>query len=278
MVAVEDHLAFKRAIASIFTRTSATHDRVGTPMFARFGEALVEHVGPGEGDLVLDVAAGAGATLFPAAVRIGHGGLVVGVDLASGMAERLHREVVARSVPNATVTVADAERLPFADRSFDILLCGFGLFFFPDVARALGEFRRVLRAGGTLGVSTFAPEGEASLERIRRQIAPHAATPPPRAPDDRFDEPGKVGAALRHAGFDGVEVETLPLELVFPDLDTLWSWIWSMEFRDDLERMDERRVAAARASVAAELAPAPGAPEIRFRMDALLTRARKPRR
>lgn len=267
--------AYKRAIASIFTRTSTTHDTVGTPMFEHLGSSLVEYVEPRRGYRVLDVAAGTGATLFPAARRVGEGGRVIGVDLAPGMVQQLRARIAARGVTNAAVAVADAEHLPFPDDSFDALLCGFALFFFPHTGRALGEFRRVLRVGGVLGLSTFAREGQASFERIRQGIFAHVADPPAPETKVEFDQPRQLHEALGTARFE-VEVDVSPLELVLPDVDALWGWLWSMEFRDDLERMDAEARAAVRRSMAADLAPSQGATEIRLRMDALLTRARKP--
>lgn len=269
--------AVKRAIAGTFSRTSATHDTVGTPLFADVGSALVASMELGPGDRVLDVAAGTGATMLPSARRVGSNGRVVGVDLAPGMVERLRARVSAEGLPNAAVGVADAERLPFASGSFDALVCGFALFFFPDPDGALKEFRRVLRAGATLGLSTFAPKGRASLDRIRHRIVAHREGPP--APPDTaaFDQPPALRQALETAGFVEVTVEAYPIDLVLPGVDGLWDWLWTMEFGDDLEMMDAQAREAVRRSLAADLAPTGAeAPEIRLPMDALLTRASTP--
>src|SRR5688500_2176491 len=83
------------------------------------GRRLVEGVGVSAGDAVLDVATGRGAVLFPAAERVGPGGSVVGIDLAVGMVERTRAEIERRGVANASVRQMDAERLDFADGSFD---------------------------------------------------------------------------------------------------------------------------------------------------------------
>jgi hypothetical protein len=71
-------------------------------------------------------------------------------------------------------------------------------------------------------------------------------------------------------------VEVSPFELVLPDFDAWWAWISSMEFRLELERLDETTLERLRESARAELTVHPGASEIRIRMDALLTLARKP--
>ena len=48
----------------------------------------------------------------------------------------------------------DAEKLEFPDNSFDFVFCGFALFFFPSILKAVSEFKRVLKPGGRLVVST----------------------------------------------------------------------------------------------------------------------------
>lgn len=266
----------KAAIARLFTETSQRHDTVGNGLFRHFGRLLVERLDLTGNEMLLDVAAGAGASLFPAAEQLHDGGHVIGVDLAPGMVTRLETEIESRGVANAEARLADAEALPFDDGSFDAIVCGFGLFFFPDLAGALAESYRVLRSGGAFAASTFTPRGLASLDRIWRLISTHAPVPDPDPPEERLDRPRQLRAVLGAAGFAQVTVEAAPFESVFDGFDEWWGWIWSMEFSDVLARMDPetlgrfRRYALQRLSKGDERAP------IRSRMDALLTIARKP--
>lgn len=268
--------AYKESLASLFSRTSESHDSSGTPLFAHFGSMLVDWVGLNLGDRVLDVGAGTGATLVPAARQVGAGGRVVGVDLAPGMVDRLAETITATGMANAEALVADAEALPYPDESFDIVLCAFTLFFFADTERALAEFRRVLRDGGALAISTFTRQGSASIDRIWKRLSAHIAVPPPADDEKRFDESERLVAVLSDAGFVDIEVLESPFEVVLPDFEAWWRWILSMEFREYVERMDAETLNRFRAVAAADFSSQPSAPEIRFRMDALLTRARKP--
>jgi ubiquinone/menaquinone biosynthesis C-methylase UbiE len=70
---------------------------------------------------------------------------IVATDLNQGMLD-----VAARRVKSDRICfqVADAQHLPFADESFDLVVCQFGVMFFPDKAKANAEARRVLRSGG----------------------------------------------------------------------------------------------------------------------------------
>ena len=266
----------EQSVAEVFSSTSESHDSAGG-LFTHFGSMLVERAQLKSGQRVLDVAAGTGASLIPAAGRVGPTGRVVGLDLAPGMVDRLRRLIHAGGIANAEALLGDAEEMPFADESFDAVLCGFGLFFLPDPQGGLAEFRRVLRPGGTLALSTFTREGSATMDGIWQRIGAHVSVPPPADDERRFHDPAQLTSALERAGFTTVDVEPSPFELVLPDVDTWLSWLRSMEFREYLDRLDAPALERFRSSAADELEDQPGAPEIRLRMDALLTRARKPR-
>ena len=117
-----------------------------TPM----GEALIDAAGVGPGQEVLDVACGTGFVTRLAAERAG-AGHVTGVDVNPGMLA-----VAGRTCPRGiTFTQAPADRLPFPDNSFDVLLCQQAVQFFPNTAAALVEFGRVLRPGGRLAATVW---------------------------------------------------------------------------------------------------------------------------
>ena len=269
--------ARKDAIAALFSRTSARHDRVGG-LFQQFGSLLVEWSQIQPGDRVLDIAAGTGQSLVPAAARVGHAGRVVGADLAPGMVEALRRVIRERALDNAEVLVADAEQLPFDDGQFDVLLCGFGLFFFPDPQRALAEFRRVLRANGTVALSTFTRAGSDSMDGMWRLIGKHVAVPSAAAGEARFHDPERIVTALRDAGFNDIQIEISPFEVILPDVDVWLQWLGSMEFGEYVERLNDDALERLKRSAVIELGGSAASKEIRFRMDALLTRARAPYR
>src|SRR6187551_2819257 len=95
---------------------------------------------------VLEIAAGTGAVTRHLATDLPEGSTIVATDLNPGMIARAREVGTARPVEWQT---ADAMKLPFADASFDAVVCQFGVMFFPDRAAAFAEARRVLRPGGT---------------------------------------------------------------------------------------------------------------------------------
>jgi SAM-dependent methyltransferase len=136
------------------------------------GERLVERVGVGPGTRVLDVACGTGNAAIPAART---GAQVTGVDLTPEMLD------VARSrARDAGVDIewleADAEDLPFEDRSFDVVLSTFGCMFAPRHEAVAEELVRVLRPGGRLAVCAWTPEG--TIGDFFRTVGAHLPPPP----------------------------------------------------------------------------------------------------
>jgi ubiquinone/menaquinone biosynthesis C-methylase UbiE len=137
------------------------------------GDDLVELVGVGSGEAVLDVACGTGNAAIPAAAKSGK---VTGLDITPELFEDGRRRAAEAGVEIEWVE-GDAEDLPFEDESFDVVLSTFGCMFAPDHQRAAGEIARVLRPGGRLGIAAWRPEG--SIGQFFQTIAKHAPAPPP---------------------------------------------------------------------------------------------------
>jgi SAM-dependent methyltransferase len=116
--------------------------------------------------VVLDVGCGNGLYLSVLRER-GHTGPLVGVDFSPGMA------LVARSY--APTAVGDIQALPVRDGVADVALCAHMLYHVPDLPRAVGELRRVLRPGGSAVVVTNGPdhtaESSAILDRALWEVA-----------------------------------------------------------------------------------------------------------
>jgi SAM-dependent methyltransferase len=119
------------------------------------GEMLCEAVDLRAGNLVLDVACGAGNASIAAARRFAD---VVGVDYVPALLERA-RECAAAERMDITYLEGDAEALDFPDASFDVVLSTFGVMFAPDHSRAASELLRVCRSGGKIGLGCWTPDG-----------------------------------------------------------------------------------------------------------------------
>jgi len=79
---------------------------------------------------------------------------------------------------------ADAEALPFADASFDVVLSTFGVMFTPDQAQAAAEMVRVCRPGGRIGLANWTPEG--FIGQVFKTLGRHLPPPPGVQPPSRW--------------------------------------------------------------------------------------------
>jgi ubiquinone/menaquinone biosynthesis C-methylase UbiE len=135
------------------------------------GETLAEAVDVRAGEQVLDVAAGNGNATLAAAHRFAQ---VTSTDYVPALLDKGRERARAEGL-SVEFKVADAEQLPYADRSFDVVLSTFGAMFTPDHARTASEMMRVLRSGGRIGLANWTPDG--FIGRLFKVIGAHV--PPP---------------------------------------------------------------------------------------------------
>jgi ubiquinone/menaquinone biosynthesis C-methylase UbiE len=118
------------------------------------GEMLCEAIDLRSNQRVLDVAAGNGNATLAAARRFAD---VVSTDYVGALLDHGRRRAEAERLPVA-FQEADAEALPFADASFDVVLSTFGVMFAPNQEQAASELLRVCRVGGKIGLANWTPE------------------------------------------------------------------------------------------------------------------------
>ena len=119
------------------------------------GEMLCEALDLRAGERVLDVAAGNGNATLAAARRWCD---VVSTDYVGALLERGKARASAEGLA-VQFEEADAENLPYADASFDVVLSTFGVMFTPNQERAASELARVCRSGGRIGLANWTPSG-----------------------------------------------------------------------------------------------------------------------
>lgn len=107
-----------------------------------------------EGDRVLDLAGGTGDLAGAFAKRVGDSGLVLHTDINEAMLRQGRERLLDQGLVLPTL-LCDAEQLPLADASFDLVSVAFGLRNMTHKERALAEMARVLRPGGRLLVLEF---------------------------------------------------------------------------------------------------------------------------
>ncbi|MES2756473.1 MAG: class I SAM-dependent methyltransferase [Pseudomonadota bacterium] len=107
------------------------------------------------GTRVLDLGCGAGQIAIPAARA---GAEVTGIDIAANAIDEARRRAAAEGV-TVRFEEADAEELPFADESFDMVVSMIGAMFAPRPDRVIAEMLRVCRHGGRIAMANWTAEG-----------------------------------------------------------------------------------------------------------------------
>lgn len=228
----------KDNISALYNRVAPLYGQVGPGFFACAGQQLVSCMSIPEGAHVLDVGVGRGANLFPAAEKVGPHGQVIGIDLAEQMLQETSSEIARRNLPQATVLYMDAEQLTFAPDSFEAVLCGFAIFLFPHLERALSEFFRVLRPGGQLGI-TIAHNPDALAIWYGELITAYHDQYhfPLNAGGTTLDYHSEMPHYLSHAGFHNIQILHHQTEATYTSPQQWWDAKWTHGTRYSLEHM-----------------------------------------
>ena len=241
----------KKYLAEVFSRSASTYDCVGPQFFSHFGHRLVELTEIPKGAKVLDVASGNGATLFPSAERVGAKGQIIGIDLSEGMVHETATKIQRSGIKNVEICQIDAEHLSFLDASFDLILCGFAIFFFPQLQQTLNEFLRVLKPNGRIGISTFAKNKEFDwIEQLIRSYLP--ILPPQNCQKEKgiiFDIPDGLKTIFTEAGFENVRVIAEKKDFVYANEEEWWAQQWSHGMRELLEQLESDNLGLLKADI-----------------------------
>ena len=180
-------------------------------IFAPYAIDLARRVAALRPETILEIACGTGVVTRELAATLPANARLVATDLNPAMIDEARRAGTARPVEWQQ---ADGMALPFDDATFDVVVCQFGVMFFPDKAHAYAEARRALRPGGTflfnawdrIEANDFAATVTAALDACFPDDPPRFM---PRTPHG-YHDPALIRADLRRAGF------TRP-----PDIETL---------------------------------------------------------
>jgi SAM-dependent methyltransferase len=258
------------------------YERLMVPLvFAPYARDLAARVSalPGVAR-VLEVAAGTGVVTRELAANLPAGVGITATDLNAPMLAYAGSVGTARPVEWRT---ADAMALPFADAAFDVVVCQFGVMFFPDRPHAFAEARRVLGPGGTLLFNAWDRiEDNEIADEVTRALAAVFPDDPPRflaRTPHGYHDPARIAADLAAGGFGDYRIDTVAQRSRAPDARAAAiAYCQGTPLRNEIESRDAARLGEATRVVEDALARRFGATGLDARMQALVVEAKCDRR
>ncbi len=216
-----DPVKFKESTREQWQTAAQAWQRWGSVLNSWLGpatELMLDMANIGEGDHVLDVAAGTGQQTLSVARRIGAKGSVLATDISQNILEFAAETAEKEGLTNIETRVLDGESTSdLPGNSFNAAISRVGLIYFPDKNKALSGIHQALKPGGKFATITYSTPEKNEFFSIPVSIIRRRAKLPPPLPGQpgpfSLGSQGIIEAEFENAGFKNIEVRVLPAPL-----------------------------------------------------------------
>jgi ubiquinone/menaquinone biosynthesis C-methylase UbiE len=234
-----DKEEYKKIVEATFDDVSCRYDE--NRFFNIAASKMAELVPPAEGLKILDLSTGTGAVAIALAGRC-RDAVIEAVDLSQGMLEIAKSKARDRGITNIRFRRCDVEQMAYASASFDIVTCGYALFFYPDMEATYQAICEIIKPGGLFLFSSFThqafnPHAEMFMERLERD---YKVEPSSRI-RERLKTQQQIEALVATSTFDTFDVIHEPIRYTISVADW-WSLLNSAGFKSLLDQLDERQL------------------------------------
>ena len=231
----------KQKVTAVFDTASEGYDNPSQRFFVNTASFLVESMRLSGGEQLLDVATGTGHVAVAAAQAL-KDGKVTGIDISDGMLQRAKAKAAALGLTNVEFLRRDIEDMGFADGAFDAATCSFGLFFLPDIEKGLRCISRVIKPGGRLHLTSFAPSMMQPMRGMLNDLLKtrHGIETP--LFSARMDSPEKIAALLEAAGYRDIKIQSAQMGYYLKDSGQWRDILLNTAYRNQFQKLSEEEV------------------------------------
>jgi ubiquinone/menaquinone biosynthesis C-methylase UbiE len=246
-------------IAQMWSQSAPYWERYRTVirrMFAPVSQALIEDARIVRGNRVLDVGTGPGEPALTVANLVGPEGTVSGIDPSAEMIAAARRAAARDGIRNVNFEVTPADRLPFADTTFDAGVSRFAAMFFRSPVEGINEILRVLRPKGKVSFAVWYLADRNPYHYVFSRVVERFVAAAPAAPDApdafRFAASGKLLNILKQAGAKKASERMLRFNIEVPlSLEDFWTMRSEMsdKYRSSFSKLSAEQIQKIRAEV-----------------------------
>ncbi len=228
----------KQQIAATFNSVAERYDT--NKFFSISAGILVDYLDLDQTKSMLDVSTGTGAIAITAAGRCPEM-QVEAVDLSLEMMNQAKRKAANLDITNIAFRLMDAENLDYEDGTFDIITCGYGLFFYPEMETAFAKICSKLKRGGRFVFSTFAkeafyPYAEKFLELLKKY-----GVEAPEMSRARLQEEQQIRTLCAQAQADSILVDKHEIRYEVT-VDDWWALINNGGYKSLLDQVEPQKL------------------------------------
>jgi SAM-dependent methyltransferase len=200
-----------KAQASIWNTVAAQRQHLVSQWSDALWETVLDRVAAGPGVRLLDVGCGSGEAAVRASTR---GATVAGLDNSEAMIEECRRKL-----PSGDFRVGDMQQLPWPDGHFDAIISCNAVHFTSRPDRAFAQMRRVIRAGGTLAVSSNGPRAEYPAADVLDSLRAALTEPVEVADPHALAEGDILDRLVAGAGFHVIDSVKVPFPHIYKNVE-----------------------------------------------------------
>jgi ubiquinone/menaquinone biosynthesis C-methylase UbiE len=234
-----DKTEYKKGIEANFDNVSRHYDE--NRFFAISAAKMARLVPSADRLKILDISTGTGAVAIAMAGKFKDASIEA-IDLSQGMLEIAKSKARVKDIANIAFIQCDVEHMVYAEHIFDVVSCGYGLFFYPDMETTYQSICKTIKPGGMFIFSSFTdaafnPYAECFFGRLEKD---HNVIPPSRI-RERLKSKHQIEALVATSPYNNLDVIHEPIRYSI-SIDQWWSLLNSAGFKSLLDQLHPQQL------------------------------------